>query len=84
MERYLMVARIFDGEYADMVTPGEVINHINMQDCTDEEIEVYRVRFGEAPERLNVYGCWHDFDNPLYIKVTDDNGVVFDGWGTDH
>ena len=85
MEKYLMVVETYDGEYAEMVTPHEVIDHIDMQDCTDESIEVYRVNYGKTPEKLNVCGCWHDFDNPLYIKVTDAEGnIVFDGWGTDH
>ena len=84
MEKYLMVVRTYDGEYAEMETEHAIIDHIDMQDCSDEEIKVYRVNF-DGVEELEVHGCWHDFDNPLYIKVTDSNGeIVFDGFGTDH
>lgn len=86
MEKYLMIVMCDDGgEYAEMVTTHAIIDHIDMQDCTNEEIEVYRIEYGAQPIRLNVYGCWHNMDDPLYIKVTDDNGEIeFDGYGTDH
>ena len=84
MEEYLMVVKVDDKEYAVLTTEYDIIDHIDMDDCTYEEIEVYRVAFGNV-ERLHVHGTWHNFDDPLYIKVTDDEGnTVFDGYGTDH
>lgn len=85
MKDYLMVVKTDCGEYATMASPMEIIMHLDMQDCTGEMIEVYKVAFGKQPEALEAYGCWYDFDNPLYIKVTDEDGnIEFDGYGTDH
>lgn len=85
MRKYLVMAKCDGMEYAKMMTEHEIIDHVDMADCTEEEVQVYDVRFGETPAPLTVWGTWHDFDNPLYIKVTDAAGqVVFDGYGTDH
>lgn len=72
---------------ASMKTAREIIDWIDMSDCyIGMHIEVFDVetQFGNV-ERLEVYGCWHDHRNPLYIKVTHSDGTVeFDGYGTDH
>lgn len=81
-----MIVMCDDGsEYADMVTPHTIIDHVDMRDCTNEQIEVYKVEYGVRPQELYIYGCWHNMKDPLYIKVIDENGnVEFDGYGTDH
>lgn len=86
MRKYLAVIKDMCGdEHAALMTAPEIIEHIDMSDCTQEEIEVYEVHFGEQPDKLDLFGCWHNFDDPLYIKAVDRNGaVVFDGYGTDH
>lgn len=69
-----------------MKTESEIIDMISMSDCYPVEFTVYDVekKYGEV-YKLDVYGTWHDFKRPLYIKVTYENGkVAFDGYGTDH
>jgi len=86
MERYVMVVKCWDDtEYTALATPHEIIDHIDMMDCTDEKIEVYKMQFGAQPKELYVCECWHNMNDPLYIKVVDEDGnIEFDGYGTDH
>lgn len=86
MKKYLVMIKNMEGaEHAALMTQPDIIRHIDMSDCTQEEIEVYDVHFGKQPEKLTVHGCWHNPKDPLYIKVVDENGLVaFDGLGTDH
>ena len=76
-----------DGVFIDaaMKSDIEIIDWLDMSDCYNYwEIEVYDVS-GSGVEPLHVYGTWHNFDDPLYIKVCRENGeIVFDGYGTDH
>ena len=71
---------------AEFMSKEEIINKINFMDCSDDgAIKVYDTsNFGEIKE-LKVYGVWHDTDNPLFIKVTDqEENIIFSGFGTDH
>ena len=64
---------------------AEIISRIDMRDCSNEDIRVFRIDEFGAVEPLEIHGCWHDWHDPLYIKVTDKAGnVVFSGYGTDH
>lgn len=85
MKKYLVCGN-WDGEkYTALMGAYEIINRIDMNDCIGEELEIYNVEFGKEPERLTIHGAWHDAKNPLYIKVTRENGEIeFDGMGTDH
>lgn len=73
--------------WARMETATEILNWLDMDDCYPElSIKVFDVetQFG-AIEELEVYGTWHNFDKPLYMKVTHSDGTIeFDGYGTDH
>lgn len=71
--------------YSELLTANEIIGRIDMHDCYDEDLEIFRINeFGKV-ERLLWYGTWHKFDDPLLIKVVDSNDkVVFFGYGTDH
>ena len=83
---YLVVYKIEGEVSASMKTVSEIIREIDMDDCCDyiEERKVYEIT-EDGPQLLEVHGCWHDFKNPLYIKLTRQNGeIVFDGYGTDH
>ena len=83
--QYLVCGKIDEEYYNSIMTDYEIINRIAMWDCYDEEMEIYDIQFGKNPEKLVIYGTWHDFDNPLYIKVTDKAGkIMFDGYGTNH
>lgn len=86
MERFLVLTKYDDGvESVSLQTPWEIINRVDMSDCSNEEIEVYKIAFGQDPEKLKVLGCWHVADDPLYIAVINNNDQVeFDGYGTDH
>lgn len=84
--QYLVITK-FDGRvYATMQTKSWIIRQIDMDDCTDflRDSKVYEIT-DEGPQQLVIHNCWHDFKDPLYIKVTRQNGeIVFDGYGTDH
>ena len=86
VKKYLVVSKYEDEMYAIMYTPSEIIHRIDMDDCYDftSTHKLYEVtEDGVYP--LVIHGCWHDFKDPLYIKVTRQNGeIVFDGYGTDH
>ena len=85
-ERYLVVTKFSGRVYATMQTRSELIRQIDMDDCTDftSDHKLYEVTDGGV-EPLEIHGCWHDHNDPLYIKVTRQNGeIVFDGYGTDH
>jgi hypothetical protein len=85
MKKYLVCGNLEGEHYVEMMSGYEIINRIDMSDCYYEELEIYDVGFGKNPTRLYVRGCWHDFKNPLYIKIVDENGkIYFDGYGTDH
>lgn len=68
-------------------TAKQIVDIIDMMDCYPPDLEyaVFEVsEFGTAIP-LEMYGCWHDFADPLYIKVTrPDGSIAFDGYGTDH
>ena len=76
----------YDGEQSiDLKTAGEILSIIDMLDCYPMDIEVYDVLTFGNPSHLTVFGIWHDPDNPLYMKVEDEQGkIVFDGYGTEH
>lgn len=83
--RYVVQGKMDDEVYIFTETARRIIDRIDMQDCTGEELAVWES--GEHGELipLTICGCWHDFDNPLYIKVIrPDGSIAFDGWGTDH
>lgn len=72
--------------FTRFMSKNEIINRIDFMDCSDDaDIKVYDTStFGEIKE-LKVHGIWHDADNPLFIKVTDqEDNIVFSGYGTDH
>ena len=86
VERYLVVTKFSGRVYATMQTRSELIRQIDMDDCTGftSDHKLYEVTDGGI-EPLVIHGCWHDHNDPLYIKVTRPNGeIVFDGYGTDH
>lgn len=85
IKTYVVQAKCDDGIYISICSTEEIIRHIDMQDCSGEELAVFASdTFGKL-ESLKIHGTWHDPKNPLYIKVTRPDGTVeFDGYGTDH
>lgn len=81
--KQFLVQRIIDNEMCvSLMTPRELINYINMDDCHNETYEIFDVlsTFGEV-KKLHYTG-WQP--NCL-IEVADENGnVVLSGYGTDH
>lgn len=52
---------------------------------TKREIMIYRSSSFGRIEPLKIHGIWHNFEDPLYIKVTDaGENTIFDGYGSDH
>lgn len=92
MNKYLVVTK-HDGETnASMETEQWILSYLDMDDCFSyDEIHVYEVsniydvsKIGIF-EELELYGAWHDFNNPLLLEVKRKDGtVVFSGMGTDH
>lgn len=84
--KYLVQSMGPDGELGvGLKTEGQIIQILDMQDCHEQEILVYDVsEYGKISE-LKVFGVWHNLDNPLYIKVENEEGIIiFEGYGTDH
>lgn len=85
-KKYLV--QYFDGDKVvgvEQRTAREIIEAVSMQDCHELQLAVYDMATFESPVLLTIYGTWHEPSDPLYIKVTDNDGnVVFDGYGTDH
>ena len=75
-----------DGELGvGLETEVQIIQILDMQDCHEQHIEVYDVSEYGKISKLKVFGVWHNQDNPLYIKVENEEGtIIFDGYGTDH
>lgn len=75
-----------DGEVVlDVMNAYSIIGAVSMSDCSGEELYVWESTEEGKVTRLAVFGCWHDPDDPLYIKaVRPDGTVVFDGYGVEH
>lgn len=70
-------------------TVESIFNYLNMHDVVGAYYDYYKVfDWNEKEmqfEELQLFGTWHDFDRPLYIKVCDKDGnILFDGYGDDH
>jgi len=87
VKKYLVIERDRGDEEsaATLKTPFEIIDNISMRDCYGAEVyKVFDVS-GEAPVELEWHGTWHMSGDPLYIKVTRQDGTIeFDGHGTAH
>lgn len=85
-ERYFVQVLLDDnGLYNRTMTSSEIIERIDMKDCSGQEIAVFMTtEFGKI-EQLKVLGCWHNLDDPLLIELVDKNNkVIISGYGTDH
>lgn len=81
-EHKFLVQKFIESEvYARICTETELINYLDMSDCSDEEYRIFDVTlWGEIKEVF--YRGWQP--NCL-IEITDKNGnVVVSGYGTDH
>lgn len=77
-----LVQRIIDDEvYSTIMTELQLIDYIDMDDCHNENYEIYDIStFGEV-KKLHYVG-WQP---RCLIEVADENGsVVLSGYGTDH
>ena len=82
---YIVQIRNAEETYVSILTPHEIIRRIDMSDCSGEDFCIFVSEAFGTLEPLVVHGCWHDPHDPLYIKVTRQNGeIMFDGYGTDH
>ena len=73
-------------EYAQVMSAGEIFSEMDMSDCFNIEIDVYRIRpFGKRPEHCRFLGKWHDHDDPEKMEIVGSRGRTLDtGYGTDH
>lgn len=88
---YLVVCKFYDETevFYGKKNATSIFEYLNMHDVVGEYYEYYKVfDWNEKEmqfEELQLFGTWHDFDRPLYIKVCDKEGnVLFDGYGDDH
>ena len=84
-DQYLVKVFCDHGCDASLETAAWIIDWLDMEDCypDDMNLEVWDIS-GEEPRRVTLFGTWHNFDDPLYIKGEVDGKIVFDGYGTDH
>lgn len=75
-----------DGTYIDTIkTWSDILSFVDMKDCHNCEIKVFRSCGYGKIEELEVLGCWHDHDDPLKIRLVDKCGeTICFGYGTDH
>lgn len=81
------VNKKIEGEcYPRVMTAIEIFNLMDMADCYDVEVDIYKVNdFGEPPTPCVFRGTWHDPSIPLKMVIEDCNGNILDiGSGTDH
>lgn len=81
MHKFL-VQKIIDNEVCGSIySETELINYLNLCDCSDEEYRIYDISIlGEAKEVF--YNGWKPH---CLIEVTDSNGIIIaSGYGTDH
>ena len=82
MKKFLVQRKIYGEIYPSLMTENELLSYINMDDCHDEDYEIYDCEsvFGEV--RRLFYKGWQ----PLcLIEVVDEHGeVVLRGYGEDH
>ena len=75
------------GVTTSIMTKKRILDIIDIFDCYPDDfwMKVFESKdFGKIDE-LDIHGAWHDFKNPLYIKLTrPDGSIAFDGYGTDH
>ncbi len=86
MRSYLVQAVHSDGDVTTfLATAPQIIAREDATDYTEEKLAVFDIsEFGKV-KPLRVCGCWHKPEDPLYIKVVNDDGdIVFDGYGKDH
>lgn len=84
---YLVLMRVDCGDcVAEIMTPDRIFDMMDMSDCYDIDIDVYRIiDFGFEPEPCTFYGTWSDPSDPLKMWIEGDDGTVYDvGHGTDH
>lgn len=86
-KKYLVQYKWYGSEEIEyfLETTDEIIRMIDISDSNfDYKFKIYDASEYGNIKPLVIHGCWHDPDNPLYIKVTDEDGnLVFDGYGTD-
>lgn len=81
-EHRFLVQKHIEGElYTKIYTETELINYLDMSDCSDEEYRIFDISLlGEVKEVF--YQGWQP--NRL-IEVADKSGnIVVSGYGTDH
>lgn len=68
-----------------LMSANQLFNHIDMADCTYEEIKAwYSPKFGVV-EPVTIEGCWHDPKDPLKMVIKNSQGQIIEtGYGTDH
>ena len=88
---YLVVCKFYDETevFYGKKNVTSIFEYLNMYDVVGEYYEYYKVfDWNEKEmcfEELKLFGTWHDFDRPLYIKVCNKAGnILFDGYGDDH
>ena len=86
---YLVVGKWDDKPFLEKKNASSIFDYLNMYDVVGDCYEYYKVYDWNEKEmcfeELKLFGKWHDFDRPRYIKVCDKEGnILFDGYGDDH
>lgn len=80
LKKYLLQVKEHEGEYSSIKSGSEIIDVIDELSDKDALVKVFDISFGNVKE-LKIHGPWHNADNPLYIKVVDEeNKLILDGY----
>ena len=86
--QYLVFIDNRDEEFSMVMDAYDIFHRMDMSDCTDERITaIYRLRpnMKRKLQRVEFYGVWHDFKDPLLMEIKDGKGRTLDyDLGTDH
>lgn len=84
-EIYLVQGIMEDEEFASLMTAKEIFDMMDMDDCYQVRIEIWRLDgIGSEPEKCGFCGTWHDWKDPLKMKIVCNGETLEVGWGTDH
>ena len=73
--------------YAEIASAHRIFDYMDMSDILDDppELRVFLLRPDKAPLPCQLYGTWHNFNDPLRMEIRTNRGKVLDvGYGTDH
>lgn len=83
-EKYLVNELVDGEEYSKIMTPAEIFNMMDMEDCYDIKIDLWKINgYGEALTPCQFFGKWTCGD-PQRMEIRSASGIESVGYGTEH